>query len=439
MPVRKKSLSLLMATTTGALFASVVTAQQAHATDLIFGSNPYNANTSTMTITGLGVNVHGTSVGGVAVFKFHTITIPNGATITATGSRPFELVATGALVLGGVIEANGVSATEFTAGPNAGGAGGGAGGVDTSSNGKGPGGGKHASSGDNGGGGGGFGGVGARGGVETVGTGGAGGAAYGDLNVRLQGGSGGSGATRIDSGLKVGGGGGGGAIGLFGASVTMQPTSVIVSAGGDGASGGCGASGGGSGGGLIIHGNSVVLDGTIVAAGGSGGKGGACGDGGGGAGGRVAVQYKNFVSHATLVTVLNGGASGNASSVCCTGGTHPSPNATGGNGRLTFAQIDASKLTIGANKSIIKGHTTTVATKLTDAGTGLAIGGRTVTLWKKPKAGGSWTKIATKTTGSGGATSVTVKPGSSTIYQWRFAGTLIHLKASSPTQTITVH
>src|SRR5690348_7401541 len=119
MRARKKALSVVMATTTGALFVSVVTAQQAFAADLILGSNAYTADTTAMTISGPSLTtVHGTSVGGVAVFKFHVITIPAGATITASGSRPFELLATGPLVLGGAISSNGVSATDFTAGPN---------------------------------------------------------------------------------------------------------------------------------------------------------------------------------------------------------------------------------------------------------------------------------------------------------------------------------
>src|SRR4051794_32289647 len=144
MPMRKKSLSLLMATTTGALFASVVTAQQASAADLILGSNAYVANTTALTLTGPSVNVHGTNVGGVAVFKFHTITLPSGGSISATGSRPFELLATGALVLGGTISSSGTSASQETSGPNAGGAGAGAGGTDGNAAGHGPGGGSHA-------------------------------------------------------------------------------------------------------------------------------------------------------------------------------------------------------------------------------------------------------------------------------------------------------
>jgi hypothetical protein len=60
-------------------------------------------------------------------------------------------------------------------------------------------------------------------------------------------------------------------------------------------------------------------------------------------------------------------------------------------------------------------------------------------LWRKPKSGGSWAKIATRTTSSSGGAAVTVKPGASALYQWRFGGTLIHLAANSPVQTITVH
>jgi hypothetical protein len=429
MQMRKKSLSIFMAATTGALFTSVVAAQQASAADLILGSHTYLANTTALTLTGPSVNVHGTNVGGVAVFKFHTIALPTGGSITASGSRPFELLATGSIVVGGVISSNGTSASDGVPAANAGGAGGGAGGGNANHAGHGPGGGGHANSTANGGGGGGFGGKGAAGGVDGSGVAGVGGAANGDLNVRLQGGSGGGGASN------VGGGGGGGAIGLFGSSVTIQAGAVVVADGGNGDSGSAGASGGGSAGGIIVHGSVVHLAGELLADGGGGGGGGCCGDGGGGAGGRIAIQYKSFSSRAELVTQVFGGDSGSVD----LGHGSLSPSVTGANGLVSYAQIDASKLSISANRSITKGHTTTTATKLTDAGTGAAVAGRTVTLWRKPKSGGSWAKIATRTTSSSGGAAVTVKPGASALYQWRFGGTLIHLAANSPVQTITVH
>jgi hypothetical protein len=440
MRVRTKSLAVLMTATTAALFASVVTPQQASAADLILGANSYTANTTALTITGPSLTVHGTNVGGIAVFTFGTVSVPNGANLTVKGSRPFKLVATHALIVAGVIQSNGRDSSGL--GPYAGGAGGGAGGVGGPGSvgfaaGKGPGGGHVASDKYDGGGGGGFGGKGARGGVcsdgmqcaNTTGPAGAAGVANGNLNLVLHGGSGGGGAST------VGGGGGGGAIGLFGASITIQSSAAIYAEGGDGTQGSWGASGGGSGGGVILHGNAIALDGYISVIGGAGGGGGCCGDGGGGGGGRIAIQYKSLSTHATFTAVASGGDSGTVP--LDHGGL--SLDAHGGNGLVTYAQIDASKLTIGANKTITRGHTVTIATKLTDAGTGLAIGARPVTLWKKPKSGGSWTKIATKTTSAAGTASVLAKPGASAVFQWRFGGTLIHLRANSPTQTITVH
>ncbi len=438
MRLRKNSLAVLIATG-GLLFSGIVAAPQAGAASLVLGSNSYVANTTAMTITGPSLLVHGTDVGGVAVFKFDTITVPAGASITATGSRPFELLSTGAIVVGGAIVSVGTNATDFAAGPNAGGAGGGAGGTNASTKGHGSGGGGVSNNGSNGSGGGGFAGSGARGGNEGTGTTAAGGAPYGNLDVMLQGGSGGGGNGGNGT-SPAGGGGGGGAIGLFGSSVTLQSTAVVAVSGGNGASGGDAASGGGSGGGIIVHANSVDLEGELIAPGGAGGAGGCCGDGGGGSGGRIAIQYKTVVSRTTFVSVLNGGASGTESTGgCCSHGTL-SLDASGGNGKLTFAQIDASNLSIGASKTVTKGTTVTLATKLTDAGTGAPITGRPVALFKRAAHSGStWTYVVTKTTSSTGVASTTQKPTASTIYQWRFPGTLIHLKVTSGSQGVTVH
>jgi hypothetical protein len=413
----KRSMSVMVVAGACALGAGLLVAPPAQAAVLVLGAGTYTADTTALTLTGPAVNVHGVNRGGVAVFAFKTITIPSGATIVATGSRPFELKASGALVLAGTITSDGTSATNFTAGPNPGGAGGGAGGVGGTSKGKGPGGGGVASDPHNGAGGGGFGAKGARGGDLGTGTAGAAGKQYGDLNVKLQGGSGGGGGSTSSP---TGGGGGGGAVGLFGSSVTVQPTGVITVSGGNGAEAGNGASGGGSGGGIIIHANSVQLDGELIATGGNGGAGGCCGDGGGGAGGRIAIQYKSFLTRQLLIAVTEGGSSGTV------GGSHgtQSPDATGGNGRLTIAQIDASK-------------NVTLSTKLTDAGTGRPAAHLPVTLYKK--AGGGWSKVATKTTSSTGVAKASVKLTKTTTFQWRFKGTLIHLSTKSPTKTINAH
>ncbi len=406
----------------------IVLAPPASAADLVLGSGAFTVDTTALTLTGPSVSVHGVNSHGVAVFAFHTITIPSGASITASGSRPFELKASGALVLAGTIASDGVDASTGMASPNPGGAGGGAGGTNGTTAGAGPGGSGAPSNTNSGGGGGGFGARGARGAAVSGGTGGTAGSQYGDLNVKLQGGSGGSG------GSNVGGGGGGGAVGLFGSTVTVAATGVITASGGSGNGGSFGGSGGGSGGGILIHGNSVQLDGVLVASGGSGGGGGSYGDGGGGAGGRIAVQYKSFLSRATLVTVVNAGSSGTVGPY---GHGTLSPDATGGNGRFSVAQIDASKLSIAGPTRAAKGKKITLSTKLTDAGTGKAVAKAPVTLWKK--SGTHWVKVASKTTSSTGTAKASVKLTASTTYQWRFGGTLIHLSTKSATKTVKAH
>ncbi len=433
-----KKVGTLLAATTGALFLTFVEAPQANAANLILSPGAYTVNTTTLKLTGPSVNVTGTNVGGVAVFKFGTISVPNGVTITATGKRPLELLSTNSLLLGGTIDASGVSATDFIAGPNAGGPGGGAGGADFAHAGVGPGGGGHGSLFTDGAGGGGFGGRGARGGIQaaTLGIGGKGGLKNGNLNLALQGGSGGGGAATGGSG--VGGGGSGGAVALVGASVTLSSSAVVVANGGGGAVGGGGGSGGGSGGGVVVHGNSISLDGVIVVAGGAGGAGGCCGDGGGGAGGRIAIQSKSLTSHATLVLVVNGGSSGTRSTSGCCGHGGLSPDATGASGLITFANIDPSKLTIGASKTVKKGTTVTVATRLTDRANGKPIAHDKVSLYKRTSKSGPFTKVITKTTSSKGKAKVLLVVKKFTQFQWRYAGGWVHDRATSAKQSIHI-
>src|SRR5438309_5267970 len=178
-----------------ALFAPGFVAA-ASAADFNPAPGTYTADTSALKITGTGVNVTGQNIGGVAVFAFNNINIPAGATIVATGTRPFKLAAVGSFTLGGIIDASGKSVTNFdsflTPTPTPGGAGGGFGGTDATQPGGGTGGGAVASAGNNGAGGGGFGGRGAAGGCQggTCPTGqnaGAGGNAYGSLDVLFQG------------------------------------------------------------------------------------------------------------------------------------------------------------------------------------------------------------------------------------------------------------
>ena len=327
----------VLAVAAAMLFAPGVLAW-ASAADFNPAPGTYTVNTTALTLTGPGTSISGTNLNGVAVFSFGNVNIGSGVTINASGSRPFELLASGNLTLAGVINGQGVSATDFVAGPNAGGPGGGAGGTDDSQAGTGPGGGGIASNEFNGAGGGGFGGAGAAGGVDTNdgGTAGVGGSSYGNLNTTFQGGSGGGGgSTGSDS--ATGGGGGGGGIALVGPSVTIAATGQVRADGGDGAVGGDGASGGGSGGGILVRGNTVNVTGLLSATGGQGGAGGCCGDGGGGGGGRIAYQYSTLVASGTASVA--GGTSGTKDTGACgCGSGFPSPDATGFAGVVTKVQ-----------------------------------------------------------------------------------------------------
>ena len=275
------------------------------------------------------------------MFSFGNVNIPTTVTINVTGSRPFQLAATGSLTLAGIVNGSGTTASNFTGGPNAGGPGGGFGGTNVGQRGGGSGGGGVASMGNNGGGGGGFGGMGADGGLcqstgfctgAPTGTAGAGGTSYGDLNALFQGGSGGGG------GSDTGGGGGGGAVALFASSLQITATGQVLANGGDGAVGGSGASGGGSGGGILVHGDTVDVRGVLSAVGGQGGTGGCCGDGGGGGGGRIAYQYATLVETGT--TNVLGGTSGTKTNGFCCETTPPglSPDPTGFTGAVTELQ-----------------------------------------------------------------------------------------------------
>jgi hypothetical protein len=322
------------------LMATGLASPAGAASDFTPGPYAYTVDTTTMTIKGPGYNIGGTSVGGVAVFQFRKVDIPPGAVLNVEGSRPLKIVASSTLNMGGFINGNGQTASDFTQGPNAGGPGGGAGGRDHLDTGDGPGGGGVGGDGGpgtgyRGAGGGGFGGRGARGGdsPSPVVAGAAGGPKYGNLNLKLQGGSGGGGS------VNTGGGGGGGAIALFGSTVTIP--GIVQVNGGAGDIANSGGSGGGSGGGILIHGNSVNVTGTLSAKGGDGGAGGCCGAGGGGGGGRIAYQYKTLVASGT--TVVTGGASGASDGPGNVGIQSPDP--TGLPGVVTMTGVPNTSIT----------------------------------------------------------------------------------------------
>jgi hypothetical protein len=346
----QRRIATLLVMASGMLFAPGLVAQ-AVAVDFNLAPRAYTADTTALTITGPGRNDVGVDQGGVAVFSFDSVSIPAGATITVRGSRPLKLVSSGSLTLSGVIDANGTDSVNYTPVATAGGPGGGGGGPDFSRPGDGPGGGGAPSNANNGGGGGGFGGPGAGGGVMDLdpGTAGAGGEAYGDLNARLQAGSGGGGASA--GGSAVAGGGGGGAIALFGHAVSVTASGVVSADGGSGAVGDNGAAGGGSGGGIIVHGDTVNVAGTLSARGGDGGAGDSGGDGGGGGGGHIAYQYRTLLGSGTadvaggdsgVADVANPGNTG-CSPNCGPGG--PSPDATGAEGTVTTTPAPAATTT----------------------------------------------------------------------------------------------
>lgn len=244
-------------------------------------------NTTTCTVAQLPACVGKlVSQGGVmhCVLAFNGLTIgANGATVK--GDKPLVILASGKVVITGLLDA---SASGSTAGP-----GGSAGGVPVGStgsdHGSGQGGGKHCGCtntaglhDDCGGGGGGYGTAGGNGGEEDGGCGApgsAGGQPYGNPSlVPLLGGSGGaSGHNENIVGITLGtGGGGGGAV-----QISSQSTIRIdgaISAGGAGGGQGVGSlsaagGGGGSGGAVLLEAAQLLGSGWVAVNGGGGGGG----------------------------------------------------------------------------------------------------------------------------------------------------------------------
>jgi 5-hydroxyisourate hydrolase-like protein (transthyretin family) len=421
-------LATLLSLPVGLLFLTGVTTP-AEAANFFPASGTYTVDTTALTLTGPGTAVTGVAVDGVAVFSFESVYIPSGVLLSVSGGRPFQLVATDTLTVGGVIDGNGTSATDFTSGAAPGGPGGGAGGAAGAAGG-GPGGGGVAVDPNDGSGGGGFGGVGARG-ATAVTSGGGGGAAYGSLTASLQGGSGGGGSQTA---AVTGGGGGGGAVALVGDEVTVAAGGLVRVDGGGGATGGGGASGGGSGGGLVLRADSVQVDGTVSAAGGAGGAGGCCGDGGGGSGGRISYLYDNELVVTGSVSVA-GGLSGSRSTGGCCGHGTVSPDASGAAG--VVSNVHASRLTPGSSKTVDLGKSLTLSTRLTDTSAGQPLAGEQVGLYRRAPAG-SWSLVANRTTTTDGVAKLKVKPTARTDYRWQYAGNEAHQPVDSAVQTIRV-
>jgi hypothetical protein len=216
----------------------------------------------------------------LAVLHVRSFTIESGATVQVLGSRPLVIIADGAIVVAGNIDA-GARRNQPGPGGSASASGAGAGGNGT-----------HAGFwSDGGGGGGGFGTVGARGGTATctapddcgqIAQGGTPGSNVGnDELTELVGGSGGGQPGAFATGC--GGeppGAGGGAIQLYTIGSLQIPATGAINVGGGGGGRGfaCdanwgGASGGGSGGAIYLQAATISVEGTLAANGGGGGGG----------------------------------------------------------------------------------------------------------------------------------------------------------------------
>jgi hypothetical protein len=250
----------------------------------------------------------------IAVFTFNSLTIPAGVTVKGAqnaNSRPIALLSQSTATIDGTIDVSGANGTNGTAanlpavvpggnaGPGGGGGGGGAGrpiegsvglgfvngvigsgGVPGTGGSVEPGGGGKNGPGV-GGGGGAFGGNGSDSlpGTSLEGK------AYGDLSLRLEGGSGGGGGEiftpgacdleecnpdQVQSG--GGGGGGGGAVEIGAMGNLSLGGSVLANGGAGGIGGGTipgPGGGGGAGGGIFVHAPTVALSGHLNAIGGN--------------------------------------------------------------------------------------------------------------------------------------------------------------------------
>lgn len=78
-----------------------------------------------------------------------------------------------------------------------------------------------------------------------------------------------------------------------------------------------------------------------------------------------------------------------------------------------------------------KGNQSVLAGRLTDAHTGSGVPAQPVTVWSR-RPGGTWTLLTTLASNATGSWSVTVKPGTPTEYQARFAGGGSSFGAASP-------
>lgn len=290
-------------------------------TTITFDVLPSSGQPNLVVNAGQTLTLSGTNV-------FGDVTINTGGRIVGDGEEGLAILATGDIIVRGVIEVNGRNGQNGLNDPRRGGdggpgGGGGGGGADGNSaapaaggdgappgfpaspgqgagtpagNGGGNGGGVGGAFGcGTAGGGGGFAGAGGNGGGDLgPGTGGNGGPA-GSSGSLFQGGTGGGGGSTCGGGSGGGGGGGGGVLLLQVATGrTIQIDGSLRANGGRGGDGfaSTGAGGGGSGGRIriVAPSGTIIVNDTISAAGGDGGNGDFGPTGGGGGGGVIELD-----------------------------------------------------------------------------------------------------------------------------------------------------
>jgi hypothetical protein len=253
-------------------------------------------------------------------FNYTSVNIPAGVTITynrGTNNKPLVILASGDVVIAGIINLDGKPApanrTGGLSGPGGfnggtagygfdqsfsgvsgdgpGGGGGGVGSATLSTPGPGGGGGYGASGGE---------------GTGLAVNAGDGGPKWGTVTILpLLGGSGGGGGGTTSNNRGGGGGGGGGAI-LIASSGTITINGQVLARGGDGLGGANASGGGGSGGAIRLIANTVNGTGSLQVSGGSGGCLSACG----GAGGRgyirlEAYDYNSFTGTSSPTNIIS--------------------------------------------------------------------------------------------------------------------------------------
>jgi hypothetical protein len=283
--------------------------------------------------------------GSVAVFRFASLDVPAGVTVSATGVLPFALVTDGPITIEGIFDLTLMCMPRF---PNAGGGMGAMAGSDAIGSGGGSGG---ASDNTTGGGGGGYGGAGGTGGRST-GPGASGGQTFGDAMITVLAGGGGGGGGGASS---TGDGGAGGA----GIQLASNRSITIAGSGGINA-GGCrgrgaisqnAGGGGGAGGTVLLEAPTVSIAGAIAVNGGGGGAGGDCAGGG-----TMGAQHGQLSRSAALGGPAcgagngsggNGGASTTLAGASATSSNH-SGGGGGGVGRIRIDTKTGSADTMGS-------------------------------------------------------------------------------------------